>query len=135
MTRHKIADSRVKQCRRDVFRLPSPVEEDVMNKSLRLETQKNVEALPHWEKFTAGLDGLGVVTAYREILGRAAATAIASLSNIDVVIQELKTWQQNRLEQSMKLSMCTMYTSKSHLTSRPLATRCDSTVCNTSSPF
>jgi hypothetical protein len=70
MTRHEIADSRVKQCRRDVFRLSSLVEEDVMNKSLRLETQKNVEALPHWEKFTAGLDGLGVVTAYREILGR-----------------------------------------------------------------
>lgn len=45
-----------------------------MNKSLRLETQKNVEALPHWEKFTAGLDGLGVVTAYREILGRAASS-------------------------------------------------------------
>jgi hypothetical protein len=54
-----------------------------MNKSLRLET-KNVEALPHWEKSIPVLDGLGVVTAYREILGRAAA-ATASHSNIDVV--------------------------------------------------
>jgi hypothetical protein len=57
-----------------------------MNKSLRLET-KNVEALPHWGKFIPVLDGLGVVTAYREILGRTAATATASLSNIDVVTQ------------------------------------------------
>jgi hypothetical protein len=50
-----------------------------MNKSLRLET-KNVEALPLWERFIPILVGLGVVTAYREILGRAAAVTTVSFS-------------------------------------------------------
>jgi hypothetical protein len=86
VTRREIPCTRVNQCCRDVFRLSSPVEEDVMDKSLRLET-KNVQALPHWEKSIPSLEGLGVVTAYREILGRTAATATASLSNIDVVTQ------------------------------------------------
>ena len=62
-----------------------------MNKSLRLETQKNVEALPHWEKFHAVLDRLGVVTAYREILGRAAATASLPLSTL--LLSSWQKWQ------------------------------------------
>jgi hypothetical protein len=78
-TKYELSGSRVKQCCRDAFSLPSPVEEDVMNKSLRLET-KNVEALPLWERFIPILVGLGVVTAYREILGRAAAVTTVSFS-------------------------------------------------------
>jgi hypothetical protein len=82
-TKYELSGSRVKQCCRDAFRLSSPVEEDVMNKSLRLKT-KNVEARPNAGKFMPFLTDLAS-SQHTEKYSVEQQAATAFLSNIDVV--------------------------------------------------
>jgi hypothetical protein len=77
-TKYELSGSRVKQCCRDAFRLSSPVEEYVMNKSLRLETKN-----PNAERLMTDLASSQHTEKYS--VEQQAATAF--LFNIDIVAQ------------------------------------------------